>query len=548
MNLHGPLLLLLLPISGIAQEVRLLDRIERPMAYVVHDAGAVANGTGQANPVLALLAEPSLQESFADGNPTLGIVRRVVARAAGEVEMALTGILPAAVGAAGRGGMPLVVMRARLGSEDADRMRELLGAGATAQPLRVVDGHRVYRLDGRTAAGRAPGYQVEAAMVGMDFVVANHGSGLDEALGGSSRPARRPLGSDPRFVALMERLQPSGGAVVAFADWQRFGRRLASASGLSGSLLHWSGLGGAEAVLASIESRQCGRTVAPTQDIRTTWQSTVLMSFPPGSSINGWLSLVEPAPAKRLLAELPVGGLGGLVLSLEPGRMLAQLDQRRADKGQGPALDGLGFANALAGSCGQAGVDLDRVVGRLGQRGAMQLLWLPDEARRLTPVFALQVKNSKVATGLLEEIGRAAQQNQRGSSIAAQGRGLAQVELRGIGGLQRIRLGVVDNLLLFAHEAVAVDGVALEWRRNRGSRSRLGVVVRDALHALSGDRQSLSSVRVGGIVHFDAADWLESIGTNSGWPTRHTGRFDVFADVGPVGTVVRLQLFSSHAD
>src|SRR5262245_16982602 len=172
----------LLSLGLTAQGVRLCERIEAPMAYVVVDAGAAG-----IDPLSRFLS-PSAGEWFDEGPAAsaFGFVRGVLARATGEVEVALLGVMPATTGAdhaaAGRGGdMPLVVVRARLSTSDAERMRSVLADPLTAQPVRTLHGHQTYALVGDHGE-RGPGWQIEAAVVGDDLVVANSGRGLEDAL------------------------------------------------------------------------------------------------------------------------------------------------------------------------------------------------------------------------------------------------------------------------------------------------------------------------------------------------------------------------------
>jgi hypothetical protein len=416
----------------------------------------------------------------------------------------------------------------------------------------------------------APGYELEAAVVGDDLVVANHGTGMDEALGAHTATSSHALAADPRWIELRRRLQPAPGSLVLFADWRRFGPRLASAlGGLPGFLLDGSGIGQADAVIASLAPRQ--------QDL----QATVLLAFAPGSPIDGWLSLVEPAPARQLLDELPAGEPGGLVLAVDCKRL--------AQSGEAA----MPFARQVAGGCGECGLELERIARRLGHRGAMQLAWRPGAGLAdlsVAPVFTVQAQSHKVANEVFDEIARAAQERRRGRAIKSSERGVQQLELllggpaegrgpgpargpvppdrgppdrgptgggapgpnhhpRGRWPIDRLRVAAVDDLLVFAQDGAAVDAVVAERRAQSRTRARRDGAMNAALAAFGADK-------VGGLVHFDTSTWFDAVRKGSPrtgaderaieLPSRHSGCLDVQESSGGLGAVVRLQLLSSR--
>jgi hypothetical protein len=509
----------LLSLGLCAQGVRLCERIESPMAYVVVDAGAAG-----IDPLTRFLS-PSAGEWFDEGPAAsaFGFVRGVLARATGEVEVALLGVLPAAIAggadrtSAGRGAdMPLVVVRARLSTADAERMRAVLADPQTAQPARQLHGHQTYALVG-DGGDRGPGWRIEAVVVGDDLVVANNGRGLDEALDERTAANPRGLASDARYRELVEKLQAPPGALIAFADWRRFGARLASLGGMSGALFEWSGLRGADAMVAAL-------LPATVDGADGALQSTLLLSFPAGTPINGWLDIVQPAPVRQLFDELPSGGLGGLVFAVEPARV-AEVAGRAG-----------GFGSRLSGACGDCGIDFARVARRLGHRGAVQMVLLSGAAAEVTPAFALQAQNRKAAVDIVDEIARAVGDGARGTDKSP------HVEIRGVRGLERLRLGVVDDLLVFAQEADVVAALAAARRERPRTRAALEATLTRALRAFATDKGE----RVGGLVDIDIAPWLAAVGSRanprSGAPTRSTGVLDV--ETGERATLVRLRLLS----
>lgn len=527
---------------------RLVDRIEAPLAYVALDAGAGDAGAGSA--LQRLLADPALQEAFGEApapegpeagqagadRDALAFARTVLARARGEVEFAWTGTVP--------GGPPLAVLRARLGEVDAERMRTVLGSGEIAAPLRTVQGHAVYQLRHRSAAERV-GHRLEAVVAGLDLIVANHGGAIDEALAvGTS--SKRVLAGDPRFVALRERLQAPAGALVVFLDWPRLGSRLATAfDGLPGFLVQFSGLAEPAAVMAA---------VAPHEDAL---RSTVLLSFAARSAVDGWLALAQPTPARTLVGELPVGGVGGLVLAIEPRRLV---------DGEEPVS---AFAQLVRGGCGESGLELDRLVRRLGKRGTMQLMLVPSAADAVADgkvamaAFALQAQSRRAAQDLAEEIQAARQQGRgprpersRGDGPRGDGNGGRPDGSRPEGArgrprhphdhghgdrLAAMRCAAIDDLLVFGDDPAVLEAVRAERKAQRSAPHEARV--RAALQVLAPRNE-----RVAGLLHFDLGSWTGAERFR-GLPLRHTGFLEVPGErdgeaAGEV--VVRLQLLSER--
>ena len=134
----------------------------------------------------------------------MAIENVLLARSAGELEIALTSVLPA-------DGQPLLVLRARLLDDEAGRLATLLGGQELAVPQRRLGGHQTFALrEAAAPASAAPGRQVELAVVGRDLLVANDGSALEELLApapvATSAAPRRVLSADARFVGLKKRL------------------------------------------------------------------------------------------------------------------------------------------------------------------------------------------------------------------------------------------------------------------------------------------------------------------------------------------------------
>ena len=255
--------------AGVASAPRLLDTVERPYAYVRFDAPALGADEDAGASVRNLLADPSLDVLFrgeasagdrdeGGSSRALSMVRGMLRRGAGEIELALTGIV-------GRSGTPLLILRARLEHDQADRLRLVFReSDALAEPNRELGGHQTYTLRGGRDSG--PGQTVEMALVGDDFVVGNDARAMREVLeplagGTSAGGARQVLSQSPAFLRLRERLDLPSGSLLAFSDWQRLGKRLQSSmSGAHAELLASSGLSSARSLMASIvpEARRDG--------------------------------------------------------------------------------------------------------------------------------------------------------------------------------------------------------------------------------------------------------------------------------------------------
>jgi hypothetical protein len=598
MPVRVALLLACLPTSGLAQVVRLVDRIERPMAYVSYAAplertdrhGPVQQGdvdpTGprgvasetRRDRILGLLAGPAMQELLGEGSSMFQFLRRVVARADGEVELALTGIVPPGLGPDGLGSdrdIPLVIVRARLGAKDADRMRAVLAGGdaggeadRVARRVRVIDGHDIFELGGKPGAvdPRAAAGRIEVAVVGRDLVVANHGSGMDEAVGRSTvSGSGRTLGSDERFRALRERLDLGPDALLVFADWRRLSRRLTTAESLSWAMVDWSGLSGADYLMTAVQQ--------PETNGGSDFKSTVLVSFGEDqapqfdlqgaakASINGWLDLIEPDSLSRLADDMYWDGLASMVVSIEPRRLLRHAHRDRHDHGHdGRGRDGRlrrdhshehsHFADAVLEGVLRCGLDAEEVVDRLAKRGAVQLLWLKGEEDRVVPAFCLQARRAADASTIYRDLERAVLERGLGERIDLRGRRGGFLRIDGGPHLGRMHVAQVADNLVFSQDATAVESM-LTAPRNRRRLANKNVFAQ-AIQAFHGRRIPSASINSGGLLHLDAADWMSvHVGVLDGQddlrlPTLHTGMIDIMSEGGPAGTILRLQLYSTE--
>lgn len=557
----------LLTAPAIAQVQRLVDTIERPVAYLCLEAmpAAPATETQQAGSVQRLLGDPSLDALFGarDGAPpngssrALALVRGVLARSSGELELAMTSIVPS-------GGQPLLVLRARLQRSEADRLQMALDGKELATPGRRVAGRTTYRLHSDTEP-TGPGQEVEMALVGADLLVGNDSTAMREVLepraGTTTAATSTVLSADPRFVALRQRLPVAPGALWMYGDWQRLGQRIESSlDGVPGLLLGSSGFGGARAVMASVASAQADFTATLLLDFDVVPAAPLPAPGAPGGGrpgragpphpelgIDGWFAAVQPSGARTLLADLPSGGLGGLVLSVD----LAGL--------AGRSHDGAHLLRDLRFAFDKYGLDFDRqVLSRLGTRGTVQLhLGRGAEPAAVDAVYTVRTKNKKAAVDLFADLRRVCEPAGLGSALTRDvkdaGRERRQVELlelRHTGphgrGTPMFVAAHEDSLLLSADADSLVELVD-DLRRNGRPRARRGETTAAAIAAIGGEN-------VAGLFDVDLQPLFERITAAftgagarvdlSALPKRHVGYLDLQRR--DDGTVVRVRVLSSR--
>ena len=526
---------------------RLLDTIEQPYAYVRFGATAdssAADGRGSdRESVRRLLSDPSLDVFFRGGDAggdrsaaggsarALSMVRGMLRRGAGEIELALTGIV-------GRGGAPLVVLRARLGRDQADRLRLVLQESeALAAPNREVGGHQTYTLRGGPGSG--VGQTVEMALVGHDFVAGNDARAMREVLepAGSTTSAsggRQVLARSAAYRRLRERVELPAGSLLVFSDWQRLGKRLASSmAGTHAELLASSGLGSAKSMMATVvpEARSGG-------DLR----ASLLLDFEfdarssKGREINGWFAAAEPIAAKTLVRELPSSGLGGLVVSVDL-RAVASHSRKTSH-----------LYWDLRDAFRDFGLDFERnVLSRLAPQGTVQLhLNEADSAdASVAPIYSVRAKSRSRAEDLFVDIRRVVEDNGVGE-LLKQGsrRGRGMLKLWGRHRSLAAYLAVHDDALLFAERREALEQLLVELPRSRPRRQRNSFVGK-AIKSIGGEQ-------VAGLFDLDLGPFFTHLAGALGGeevdfsalPRRHVGYLATEASEG--GAVVRIRLLSSR--
>lgn len=538
---------------------RLLDSVEAPYAYV--SLGSAGDDSAPANAVRKLLADPSLDAVFAGesttgksgGSQALALVRGMLSRGAVEIELAMTGIV-------GRRGSPLLVLRARLKPGLAANLRSKLEETTLlAVPNRKLGGTQTYTLrSGHKRSGQKrdakPGETVELAMVGNDLVVGNDGSAMREVLVPqpnvtSAKPGRRVLSADPRFRSLRKRLDVPEGSLVAFGDWQRLGRRLQSSlDGAPAQLLSGSGLGSARSIMMTIAPA----TKAQAKNKKGDFAATLLLDFDVDTdngahdarTIKGWFAATEPVAAKQLVRELPRGGLGGLVLSVD---LMAVADN--SPRSSHMVWD---LRDAYTGF----GLDYNRnLLGRLASQGTVQMHFGPrrktdGELAVVTPVYSVRAKSRTAAKDIFSDLRRVVESTNFGKfQVVKDKKGRRQLDvihLVGARGQMSAFVCVHEDTMLLAQDEQTLVQVLQELRRSRPGR-------RDSL--VTGAVKSIGGGNVAGLFDLDLNPLFQHISAAfkggplgrvdlSALPKRHVGYLDT--DSRQDGAVVRIRLLSSR--
>ncbi|MFM1872186.1 MAG: hypothetical protein RL398_1608 [Planctomycetota bacterium] len=541
---------------------RLVDRVEAPLLYLalegvpqqigVAEPGAEREGA-QGGPVHALLADPAVGALF--GRPSddqtsagraLSLVRGVITRSAGDVELALTAVVPS-------NGQPLLVLRARLQTAAAGRLGELLAAPDFAAPERRLGATQTYRLAGEDPNGRT---KIELAVVGDDLVVANDVTAMEELLSPyaavtSAASSRRVLSADKRYTDLKTKVSAGPGSLLVYADWQRLGGRDdAEAFGLPETLLDASGLDDARSVMASIVAAPGG------------FSTTLLVDFvsapPPNAAeggktalgdigIDGWLDAIRRAPARSLVGSVPDGGLGSMVLALDL-QTLASRSNRGAD-----------LLHDVEHAYEEIGLDFRRkFLDHVGTSGALQIAF--DAEDRPVTVFSLRAKNRRAAVDLFGDLRKALEAESMGRLLAPAAKGDPEIlEIRSAGRRHRDRhsrpakepiltlfAAVHDDSLLLAAEPASLVAVHGERQQAKGQRAKRNEAL---LRAVAG----LGSGNVAGLVDMDLRPLFARLAFDltgpdeptldfAQLPQRHTGIVEV--DPRSDGATLRIRFAS----
>lgn len=583
--------LLAVPAAWAQGNLRLADHIEAPLLYLSLEAvPVVAGAVAEPGPVHALLADPALaawlgsaQDEASSLGRALVLVRGVLTRSAGDVEIAITSVIPA-------DGQPLLVLRARLQPGASTRLSELLAGPELATPQRRLGGVQTWKLRGGEAA---PGREVELAVVGDDLVIANDIAALGDLLEPRQRTTTaspKVLAAEPRFVAMKAQLTPGPGSLLVYGDWQRLGRRFAEwTDGLPEALLGASGLDDARAVMASVVGAEQGFGItmlvdldrAPADAGGGAERGGPTAGGPPSCDIDGWLDAVRSVPARSLVTAIPDGGVGSVVLALDVETLAT-----RSHKGARLLDD-------IAHAFDERGLDFQKkVLDRLGSVGAVQMVFGgeaanrgpdaanrgPDAANRGgAAALVLRTKSRRAALDLFDDLRRTVVGEDMGQFHAATERGgLDLLEVRpdrprrggrppegrggrppeGRGGRRgeardgepfepfTVHLAVLDDVLLLASAPETLLAVHQERSRAQRLRTRR----QDSLlRTLNG----FGNAPIAGIVDLDLRPLFADLAARLGgpdrapvdfsrFPQRHSGTIEV-APRGD-GTTLRIRL------
>lgn len=541
-----------------AQAPRLVDSVDAPLAYMSMEVAPVAAGArSQPGPVQKLLADPALGvllggSDAAGATRALALVRGLLTRNSGELEIALTGVVP-------DGGQPLLVLRARLLQSESKRLREVLAAGELAAPGRQFGAHKAYRLReaaSQESAGRdGIGHEVELALVGDDLVVGNDTLAFATLLDPSKPTAvtaatpRKGLAADPHYQVLSTQSKVGAGALRVYVDWPRLGQRLRpSLDGLPGALLRSSGLDSARGVMLTVEGSGGAFAVKLLLDLpqhaaggrhdgRTHGVGSESDAY---ADLAGWLASVQPVAPRALVNELPGGGLGGLVLSVDLARMLAR------------SPEGEHLLHDLEHAFDEYGLDFQRnVLSRLGAQGTVQLQLARSEraGAELRSVYALRTKGRNAAVDLLGDVRRATEAAGIGRVVPMRERRLELVEIRSAGPHASVAyLAAHEDDLLLSSDAESLAAAIDDMRSAGRARTRRDQIVGNAVQALGNER-------VAGLFDVDLAPLFTQFAnavTASGGarldlsqqPKRHVGTLDVQRK--DDGVIVRISVISSR--
>lgn len=533
-----------------AQAPRLVDSLAAPLAYLSLDAGASAT-RGQPGAVQRLLADPAFGVLLGPtdatgpaaaepngGKQALALVRGLLTRSVGELEIALTGVVPDR-------GQPLLVLRVRLQERESKRLQQVLDTGELATPGRRFGARQAYRLRGVDARDEL-GHEVELALVGDDLLVGNDSLSFATLLQPSSATVTTGpvvatgLAADPRYQALRTQANAGPGALHVYLDWPRLGRNLRSSlDGMPGALLRTSGLGAARSVLLTIDAQNSALAATLLLDVPRDHDGAA--PDPLATTLDGWFASVRPLVGKSLAGELPGGGLGGLVLSVD----LAQMFTR--------THGGEHLLHDLEHAYDDYGLDFQRnVVSRLGGHGTVQLhvVRSPDAAAEVHSVYALRTKSRAAAIDLFADLRRVAETTGLGKLVVArERRSFDMLELQGRGpGVLSVFVAVGDDEILVASDADSVAAAVDERRSGGRLRVRRDQLVSQVIQVLGNDPVAgLFDVDLAPLFAQLAASFVGADGKPldlSRLPKRHVGCVDVHRDT--TNSIVRIRVLSSR--
>lgn len=528
-----------------AQDLRLVDRVAAPLAYVSVTPGAEPGAPG----LEMLLDDPTVRLLLAPGDgtaedPSLGALRRLrdlLALSTGELELVLTGLLPRADAPA----LPLLLGRVRLSADGRDRLEQALSDPAVAEPGRAVAGHRIFAL--KTVSRRRPGSLFEVCLVGRDLLVTNHLSSIEAVLHASSPSGpqsgstgegdagsrRHPesLSADPTFEALRERLDGGPGTALVHLDWRRLRERVLAGIG-EGKVLLLQGTG-------LLSANHVGLGLRAVEGALLT---TIVVDQPGGA--DGLFAVARPTPVRRLVQELPGHGLAAIAFAVEPQRLRELAPRRGGGPGGGRGRSGFGerttdragigsFHANLVGGCRRFGLDFEtQVVPRLGDRGTCRLVLLDDGGRDTATALSFRARSTRAARGLYEDVRDTLDRLPLGVERRGRGDRESLVVESPLGG--GASLGVVGDAIVVGLHPELVERISdLERGTARRERSRALAATQSLLDRLI-DLRDLDASAAIGVLEADGAALDQRVGGRG----RHAGIVLLDADA------IRIELIS----
>jgi hypothetical protein len=397
----------------------LAQRIATPAFYLSIDAEVASGKVGGKAGLLTTLersAPAALLRRLAaveEGTAHLVNLERLARFATGTVEVAMLDAEEA----------PLVVQCA-IAEENIATVADMLASGKWAQADGEVGKSPVYRL----LRGGGDLGALSIALADRMLLVANQRSLLEElAAPAAGRPPRDALVDDPDYRALVDKVRGERGLRV-FVSWPKLRRALDgnALTPAATALWQWSGAVPARAMLLAVSPRDDGLG------------ATLLIQQGEGRARpDGWLALLDRAPAATLAVEMPRGGLGSLCLAVDPKAM------RGGEAG--PVLRAL--YTRLSGGCERVGLNLEQqVLQQLKGTAAVQIAVTAGD--RLSPAYAFKAKSERAARRVYEDCRRVFVQH-RTARVEGQAGAEELVLSVPVAGLDSLRFGVVaDDLVL----------------------------------------------------------------------------------------------------
>eukprot|EP00904_Undaria_pinnatifida_P001956 jgi/Undpi1/11761/HiC_scaffold_37.g14056.m1 len=474
------------------QERTIRNRVSAPLVYLQVQPRAV---DAEDDPILELVGHPAFRRFLgaeADGSSattsTIQLLQRFFSRSGGELEIALTGILPVPDRPLGQ---PLLVFRGRLTLKDAETIHGLLSDGRGVLKGRV-GGHRVYALS-NVSADR-PGGVVEVVVAGRDLLVSNTRRALEELLEEGTTTGR-PLATHDVFRRLRGHAATAPGSLSVWVDWPRVRDRVDRWLGGSALLWNHSGLRDSGGLLASVEAVKQG------------FRTTALLDMNGNVAGAGWVDLLSSMPSRRIADAIPVGGVASAIVSV---------DLERLAKGRMPARFRLLHA-ALTDGCMGLGLSFEhQVLRRIGDYGALQML-LVEGHDGLQNAWSLRARSRKDAAALFDDLRRAVELAKIGELQKRKGKS-DRIYLKPLGPrfLRETWVSVVGDSLVATYHPDVLDSVEVEHRKGR--KSKLGT---DLLAAGLGRKRNVS-----GVFQIDLSSLLGGEIETAGFPMQHAGVLD----------------------